>query len=176
MFDEIVRSFPLYKTSWDIYFFTVALAGTLRADCTRRQVGCVLVSPDNRIIATGYNSPPKGERSKVQEYYDKNTCRPPEGFPCCKDKNEPKNSSYDYCSAIHAESNALFQLGATNHYDYVTMYLVARDGQTGELTDIWPPCIYCSRLIKNSNVDRIKYLTKETEIKVGSVSELSTTL
>lgn len=47
------------RPSWDEYFLGIAKAVAVRADCTRRQVGAVIVR-DNRIVATGYNGGPSG--------------------------------------------------------------------------------------------------------------------
>ena len=45
--------------SWDSYFISIAnIVKTRSPDKTK--VGCVLVSEDNRIISTGYNSVPSG--------------------------------------------------------------------------------------------------------------------
>ena len=43
------------RISRDAYGLEVASAVARRADCTRRQVGAVIVSPDGSIVATGYN-------------------------------------------------------------------------------------------------------------------------
>lgn len=50
------------RPSWDEYFVHIADAVAMRGDCTRRQVGAVLVDPETHdLIETGYNGPPKGE-------------------------------------------------------------------------------------------------------------------
>jgi deoxycytidylate deaminase len=173
--NKISRELSLPKACWYEYFFTVALAGTIRSDCTRRQFGCIAVSPDNRIVAAGYNAPPAGELSQAQKYFQQHTCNPPKGFPCCKDPDAPKNQSYDSCNALHAEQNCLLQLGATNHYEYVDLYLAGRDGQTGELIDAGRPCIYCSRFIKNANVRFIRGLNADGSMNELTPDELVTT-
>ena len=63
-----------------------ALAETLarRADCAKRQVGCVLVDEHNRILGAGYNGRPRGTPNCSKA-------------PCIG------------CDGVHAEVNALLQ-------------------------------------------------------------------
>ena len=49
------------RLSWDEYGVEVAKVVALRAACTRRQVGAVILNPDHRIVATGYNGTASGE-------------------------------------------------------------------------------------------------------------------
>ena len=48
------------RIDWNEYFFKVAETISLRASCPRASVGVVIVSKDNRILATGYNGAPAG--------------------------------------------------------------------------------------------------------------------
>src|SRR5262245_13898137 len=48
------------RPTWDETWLVVADAIALRSVCSRSQVGAVIVSPTNRIVATGYNGPPSG--------------------------------------------------------------------------------------------------------------------
>ena len=43
------------RPSWGLYFMSVAWLLSARSTCQRLHVGCVLVSEEQRIIATGYN-------------------------------------------------------------------------------------------------------------------------
>ena len=43
------------RPSWQLYFMSVAWLLAARSTCQRLHVGCVLVSEEERIIATGYN-------------------------------------------------------------------------------------------------------------------------
>lgn len=148
-----------------------ALAGTIRADCTRRQFSCIAVSPDRRILATGYNSPPKGVPSSVQQYEATYKRAVPRDYPCCKESALPPNQSYDSCNALHAEQNCLQQIGNQNHYEWIELYLAGRSGQTGELTDCYP-CIYCSRMIRNTNVRYVYCLQSDGKVKVYKPEDL----
>jgi deoxycytidylate deaminase len=49
------------RISRDAYGLRLAEAAALRADCTRRQVGAVIVAEDGSVIATGYNGLSSGK-------------------------------------------------------------------------------------------------------------------
>lgn len=46
---------PPRRISWDDMFVGMAEIASLRSPCHRLHVGCVLVTPDNHIVAQGYN-------------------------------------------------------------------------------------------------------------------------
>ena len=48
------------RPSWDEYFLAIARVVASRADCRRRQYGCV-ITVERRIVSTGYNGAPAGE-------------------------------------------------------------------------------------------------------------------
>jgi len=70
-----------------------------RADCTRRQVGSIIVK-DFRIISTGYNGTPH----KIKNCSEGGCLR------CLRrDKGEIKGFEYEEsCVCIHAEQNTIF--------------------------------------------------------------------
>lgn len=163
---ELAKSVPTHKVEWQEYFFAVALVISSRADCSRRQFGCIAVSPDNRIVATGYNSPPPNELSSVQKFKKTygHSRKVPRDFGCCKPLDALPNQGYDCCNAVHAEQNAILQLGTVNQFEYVDLYIAGRDGYTGELLDVGEPCILCSRFIKSANVRDIHCLHKSERL------------
>lgn len=81
----------------------VARAVATRGECTRRQVGAVILDRHHRIIGAGYNGAPPGQRSCLD-----GAC--PRGH-----SDVAPESSYDSgpgaCIAIHAELNALMDCG-----------------------------------------------------------------
>lgn len=91
------------RPSWRSYFLTMAEAASVRADCNRRQVGCVLVNDDNRVLATGYNGALSGEPGCMTA----GAC--PRGQLSFEEL--PAFSPYDRgvgkCIANHAERNAV---------------------------------------------------------------------
>lgn len=46
--------------SWDEYFMGVAMLSGMRSKDPNTQVGCCIVSQDNKILSMGYNGLPKG--------------------------------------------------------------------------------------------------------------------
>ena len=53
-----------HRPSWDEYFMTLANEVATRTTCMRRAVGAVIVK-DRRILATGYNGVPSGQRHEI---------------------------------------------------------------------------------------------------------------
>lgn len=87
------------RPDWDTYFLAIAYTVSARGDCTRRRVGCVLVSADHRIIGTGYNGAEPGGPSCLA-----GEC--PRGR-LTHDEVPAGTGGYHNCIAIHAEANAL---------------------------------------------------------------------
>lgn len=122
------------RPSWDEWGLALAATVALRADCSRRRVGAVLMTPDHSIVATGYNGAPPGERGCLAG-----------GCPRATSEVAP-GSSYDTgpgaCIAIHAEQNALLRASWAEQQD-ATLYI----------TD--EPCEGCWRIIRASPVSRV---------------------
>lgn len=148
------------RPRWDDYFLGIARAVAARADCTRRQVGAVIVDEDHRILATGYNgSEPggpsclKGECPRGRHYRkpcDHGYCDCTKTYCVCGNPwpckyNAAPGSSYDTgtgsCVSVHAEANAL--LFARTSVKGATLYC----------TD--EPCGGCARLILGAGIARV---------------------
>ena len=126
------------RPDWDTYFLDIADAVAARADCRRRQHGAVIVK-NNRIVSTGYNGAPAGEKGCLAGH-----C--PRGL---LSYDELKTmSSYDTgpgrCISIHAEQNALLYSSRQDHEGGI-IYI------TGE------PCPTCRRLIGGSGLAYIRW-------------------
>lgn len=122
------------RPSFDAYFMAIADVIKSRADCTRRQVGCVIVKR-NRIISTGYNGAPSGEPG----------CATAGACPRGKFTHAqvPRDTDYNHvpCIAVHAEANAL---------------IYAREdlrGATAYVTDT--PCPQCAGQLRGAGISRI---------------------
>ncbi len=120
---------------WDTYFLDLAATVAARADCSRRQVGAVVVR-NNRIVSTGYNgSPPRGPSCLAGQ------------CPRAASGVDP-GSSYDSgpgtCHAIHAEMNALLY-AAVDGCAGSTLYLTHE------------PCAGCQKAIAAARIARIAW-------------------
>lgn len=123
------------RPTWDEWGYQLAQTVARRADCSRRQVGAVLMSDDHRIIATGYNGAPSGQPG----------CLTSGACPRATSGVAP-GSSYDTgagaCIALHAEQNLLLRASWT---DMV--------GATLYVTD--EPCDGCYRMILGTPIARL---------------------
>jgi dCMP deaminase len=92
------------RPSWDDYFMRYAYLAATRATCPRKHVGAVIVDPEHRVVATGYNGSPPN-------------------VPSCDDIG--CQMVENHCvRTLHAESNALDYAGtrlAHNGTLYVTV-------------------------------------------------------
>ncbi len=77
--------------SWDEYFMAVAKLAGMRSKDPNSQVGCCIVSSDNKILSIGYNGFPRG-------------CSDDE-YPWSRDDEDPLKTKYIYVT--HSELNAI---------------------------------------------------------------------
>lgn len=113
----------------DQTFMKMALDLLALSTCRRRRVGCILVDPAYRIIASGVNGVPSGWVHCIDD-----PC-PGAGFPTGK--------GLELCQSIHAEQNALMQCTRT---DMVwTAYCTTS------------PCMHCVKMLSNTACTRIMF-------------------
>ena len=77
--------------SWDEYFMAVAMLSGMRSKDPNTQVGCCIVSADNKILSMGYNGLPMG-------------CSDDE-FPWDREGDDPLATKYPFVA--HSELNAI---------------------------------------------------------------------
>ena len=114
--------------NWDEYFMGVAKLSGLRSKDPNTQVGCCIVSQDNKILSMGYNGLPKG-------------CSDDE-FPWVREGEDPLKTKYVY--TVHSELNAIlnFRGGSLEGAKlYVSLF----------------PCNECAKAIIQSGISRIVY-------------------
>lgn len=86
------------RPTWDTYFVRLCTLAAMRSNCMKRRVGAVLVR-QHRVLSTGYNGTPRG----LLNCNEGGCARCNESAHC--------GSSLDECLCLHAEENALLELG-----------------------------------------------------------------
>jgi dCMP deaminase len=123
----------LSRPDWDTYYLAGAEWAASRADCTRAQVGAILVSRDHRV-SIGYNGLPAG----IPGCASAGNC--PRG-KLSSDECRP-DSNYANCAADHAEYNAITR-ARPEDLPGATLYVTRS------------PCPQCSTLIASAGIARV---------------------
>ena len=113
--------------SWDEYFMGVAILSGLRSKDPSTQVGCCIVSQENKILSMGYNGFPIG-------------CNDDE-FPWAREGNELDTK---YLYVAHSELNAILNYRGGNLEGakiYVTLF----------------PCNECAKAIIQAGIKEVIY-------------------
>lgn len=141
------------RPSIDEYFLEMARVVGLRATCSRRRFGAVIVK-DRVVLSSGYN----GAARKVKDCLEFGVC--------LKDEvGAPHGAGYDYCPSVHAEANALINAARSGtSIEGGTMYVHGEDmeGNVVEAT----PCTFCRRLMINAGIEKVVYRKPD-----GSIGE-----
>jgi dCMP deaminase len=132
------------RISRDEYGLALVEVVKLRAACTRRQVGAVILDADGRIAATGYN----GTKAKATHCTD-GGC-PRGAFDHTQIAPNLGNGGHQVpCVAKHAEWNAIcWALDQSVHLPTSTMYVSTE------------PCPDCFRLAHGVGLNRILWRHK----------------
>ncbi|TXH41620.1 MAG: cell division protein DedD [Actinobacteria bacterium] len=119
------------RPDWDTYYLGIAAAVAKRGECSRRQVGAVIVK-DHTIIATGYNGAPPGQPSCLE-----GAC------PRARSGAEPgKGYAESGCTAVHAETNAIIRAGRDRCLG-ATLYCTEQ------------PCELCTSLVAAAGIAHV---------------------
>ena len=132
------------RPTLDETYLKMAQVLSERAACTRRQVGALLVDSETRIVAAGYNGVPSGEL-----HCSDGGC--PRGRMSYEEVKE--FTSYDNCTALHAELNALIRAGdkARGATLYVTCQM----------------CSWCEKVARAANVARVVWPDGELDLNLS---------
>ena len=149
------------RESWDEYFMRLAYQVATRTTCLRRSVGAVAVSPDHRIIGSGYNGALPGS-------------------PHCDEKGGclreqlgvPSGQRQEICRAQHAEANIC---------NSAAKHGICLDGATIYVTN--QPCTTCVKAMVTSGIRRVVFdgpypdelaceLAQEAGMELISLAEL----
>lgn len=120
----------------DEYGLKLAEATASRADCSRRQVGAVIVDANGTIVATGYNGLAAGKPGCASA----GAC--PRGQLSYTEQAEFKGYEQTGCRAVHAEVNAIIRAGRDRCLGS-TIYVTAE------------PCFHCSIVIEGAGLERL---------------------
>lgn len=124
------------RPSWNETWMKVALAIGQRGNCNLGQFGAVIVSSENRIMATGYNGPPGRSKLKCVD------------CPRHQVDAQVTKPTYSDCFTIHAEANAL-------------LFCDRRDAVGGTMYVTGMPCPDCAKLVANAGIARVVYLVDD---------------
>lgn len=149
------------RPDWDEYFMSIAHLVATRSTCLRRQVGAVAVSPENRILGTGYNGPLPG----APHCSDVGCLRAELGVP--------SGQRQEICRAQHAEANVC---------NFAARYGVALDGASVYVTA--QPCTTCTKAMVTSGIKRVIFdseypdelackIAKEAGMELISMAEIT---
>lgn len=140
------------RPTWDEYGLILAQAVATRADCTRAQVGAVLMNSRHEVRGTGYNGAPsgipgcatagacpRGKHSPTLAMHG-TVCTCGEDWPC--DSASEVGADYSNCIADHAERNALKHT-ASAELPGATLYTTRE------------PCASCWTLIRAAGIARV---------------------
>ncbi|MGI6361605.1 MAG: deoxycytidylate deaminase [Bacillota bacterium] len=120
------------RQSWDEYFMAIAYLVAQRSTCCRRKVGAVAVSPENRILGTGYNGALPGALHCDE-------------IGCLRDKlGIPSGQRQEICRAQHAEANVC---------NFAARYGVALEGATMYVTA--QPCTICTKAMVTCGIKKV---------------------
>eukprot|EP00667_Euglena_gracilis_P016162 EG_transcript_16885 len=130
---------------WEDYFMGIALLSAQRSKDPVRQVGCCLVSGDRKIVGIGYNGFPLGCSDDALPWEGAERQPHQSGASASMVlRAEMLDTKYPY--VCHAELNAIINSNMTD-LSGCTMYVTTH------------PCNECAKLIIQSKVRRVRYLT-----------------
>lgn len=129
------------RPDWDEWASEIAYVVATRADCTRAQVGAVLLSRTNRVLSVGYNGAPAG----IPGCASAGNC--PRGKLSLEE--QPRDADYGNCIAVHAEANAIYHADPVELPE-ATLYVTRR------------PCPSCWTLIEACGIQRVVVDGEET--------------
>lgn len=149
------------RPSWDATWLQVAAVVAQRSRCSRAQVGAVIVDSTNRIVATGFNGPPRdfrpdpfGDGQGPLELADPcdGSANPTAPF-CVRGRfgsTAETHLSYEDCPSLHGEANSL-------------LFCDRRLLEGGTIYVSGQVCYACAKLIANSGLARVVMASEATD-------------
>lgn len=121
----------------------LALILARRTSCRHHKIASIFVDEDNRIVATGYNGPTRGDVHCNE-------------VGCAKINGDPKTGELRRCRGAHSEINGIMNAGNPMRIKNSTLYITST------------PCYDCMKALNNVGVKRIVYLKEYMRIKAGN--------
>lgn len=118
----------ILNRDWDIRFLELALQIASWSKDPSTKVGCVITTPDKRIVSTGYNGLPRGCDDNVK------------AFP---ERHNRELQKYDWYE--HAERNAIYNAANLGN---------SLNGCIAFVT-VMHPCTDCTRALIQSGIKRV---------------------
>lgn len=143
---------------YHVAYMNMAIAVAQLSHAERKKVGCILVSPNDQVVAQGYNGTPKGFDNRCEidfcDKYDKpiSKLEPSILESCMYDHYMtcdrcPHHRSKTKEEVLHAESNAIAKCArSTNSSEGCTLYVTMS------------PCVNCAKTIIQSGIVAVYYL------------------
>ena len=138
--------------SWDEYFMGVAILSGRRSKDPNTQVGCCIVSADNKILSMGYNGLPRGcsddefpwgrEGAPLENKYLFTTHSELNAIPWEREGEDPLKTKYVY--TVHSELNAILNYSGGSLEGaklYVSLF----------------PCNECAKAIIQAGIKTVVY-------------------
>lgn len=125
------------RPSWHQTWGKVALDVAERSRCSRAKIGAVIVTPDNRVAATGYNGPPANWNPP---YTVTDNCMA--WCPRANPDGAELAENYGDCPAAHAEINAL-------------MHCSRPEREGGAIYVTGSICHTCAKAVANSGIAQV---------------------
>ncbi|MFI5863580.1 deoxycytidylate deaminase [Streptomyces sp. NPDC051546] len=135
------------RPDWDTWALSLAEVVAIRADCTRAQVGAVILNESHRVIGQGYN----GALPGVPGCMTAGNC--PRGRKTYGEL--AANSDYADCIGTHAEENAI--------RDALDKGINPKELKKATLYVTREPCPACKTLINAVGIGRIVVQNEEDD-------------
>ncbi len=128
--------------NWDEFFMGIALLSSGRSKDPNTQVGACIVDKENRILSIGYNGTPNGFSDNI--------------FPWNRE-GDMLETKYAY--VCHSELNAILNYPGNRHdLEGATLYVALF------------PCNQCAKMIIQSGIKNIVYLSDKYDKKKETVA------
>jgi dCMP deaminase len=128
---------------WDTYFIEMAILASTKSKDDSTKVGCVIVSEDHSVLATGYNGFPRGVQETEEVYLDEKN---PElsSVRLISERWHKRPQKYEWVE--HAERNAIYNAAREG---------MALKGSTAYLNWEPAPCAECARALIQAGIVQI---------------------